>query len=95
MLKHPQSKSYLCEHYLQVERESKVSQLTSKAAHRLTPQTNLFPSWTHGERAICSPSSCCVSAHGTEAVSSHHHTHNTRVFTEHDPYTSMWIILLV
>uniref|UniRef100_A0A671P0E3 Coiled-coil domain containing 15 n=1 Tax=Sinocyclocheilus anshuiensis TaxID=1608454 RepID=A0A671P0E3_9TELE len=47
----------------------KVSQLTSKAAPRLTPQTNLFPSWTHGERAICSPSSCCVSARGTEAVS--------------------------
>ncbi|XP_052447807.1 uncharacterized protein LOC127995011 isoform X2 [Carassius gibelio] len=68
MRKNPQSKSYLCEHYLQVEGESKVLQLTSKAAHRLTLQTNLFPSWTHGERAICSPR--------MEAVSSHHHTHN-------------------
>ncbi|XP_016310319.1 coiled-coil domain-containing protein 15 isoform X1 [Sinocyclocheilus anshuiensis] len=69
----------LLKSYETVECESKVSQLTSKAAPRLTPQTNLFPSWTHGERAICSPSSCCVSARGTEAVSSHHHTHNIRV----------------
>ncbi|XP_016095035.1 coiled-coil domain-containing protein 15 isoform X2 [Sinocyclocheilus grahami] len=66
----------LLKSYETVECESKVSQLTSKAAPRLTPQTNLFPSWTHGERAICSPSSCSVSARGTEAVSSHHHTHN-------------------
>lgn len=66
----------LLKSYETVECESKILQQTSKAAYRLTPQTNVFPSWTHGERAICSPSSRCVSALGTEAVSSHHHTHN-------------------
>ncbi|XP_016373827.1 coiled-coil domain-containing protein 15-like [Sinocyclocheilus rhinocerous] len=56
----------LLKSYEAVECDSKVSQQT----------INLFPSWTHGERAICSPSSRCVSALWTEAVSSHHHTHN-------------------
>ncbi|KAI2664277.1 Coiled-coil domain-containing protein 15 [Labeo rohita] len=49
----------LLKSYETVECESKVLQQASKAAHRLMPQTNLFPSWTHGERAICSPSSRC------------------------------------
>ncbi|XP_073697383.1 uncharacterized protein ccdc15 [Garra rufa] len=66
----------LLKSYETVECESKVLQQTSKAAHRLVPQTNLFPSWTHEDRAICSPSSRCVSAQGMEAVSSHHHSHN-------------------
>ncbi|XP_052413495.1 coiled-coil domain-containing protein 15 isoform X2 [Carassius gibelio] len=61
----------LLKSYETVECDSKVSQQT----------INLFPSWTHGERAICSPSFRCVSAPGTEAVSSHHltHTHVTKV----------------
>ncbi|KAK2911550.1 hypothetical protein QQF64_027338 [Cirrhinus molitorella] len=69
----------LLKSYETVECESKVLQQTSRATHCLTPQTNLFPSWTHAERAICSPSSRCVSTQGTEAVSSHHHTHNVQV----------------
>ncbi|XP_051751042.1 coiled-coil domain-containing protein 15 isoform X3 [Ctenopharyngodon idella] len=67
----------LLKSYETVECEGKVLQQTSKAAHRLTLQTNLFPSWTHGERAICSPS--FVSAHGTEASFSTQHTHHVRV----------------
>ncbi|XP_043094113.1 trichohyalin isoform X2 [Puntigrus tetrazona] len=66
----------LLKSYQTVECDSKVLQQTSRAAYRLTPQTNLFPSWTHGERAVCSPGSRCVSALETQAVSSHHHTHN-------------------
>lgn len=66
----------LLKSYETVECEGKVFQQTSKAAHRLTPQTNLFPSWTHGERVICSPSSRFVSTQGTEATSSNQHTHH-------------------
>ncbi|XP_067296051.1 uncharacterized protein ccdc15 [Pseudorasbora parva] len=67
----------LLKSYEMVECEGKVLQQTSKADHRLTPQTNLFPSWTHGERVICSPRSRFVSAQGTEAISpNQQHTHH-------------------
>ncbi|XP_056108877.1 coiled-coil domain-containing protein 15 [Rhinichthys klamathensis goyatoka] len=73
---HLRKQQQLLKSYETVECEDKVLQQTSKAAHRLTPQTNLFPSWTHGERVICSPSSRLVSAQGTEAISSSQHTHH-------------------
>ncbi|XP_056313029.1 coiled-coil domain-containing protein 15 [Danio aesculapii] len=62
--------------YQSVEREGKIYQQTSKAAHHPSPQTNVFPSWTYAERVICSPSSRSASVDGTESLSYSHLTHN-------------------
>lgn len=56
-----------------VECESRILHQTSKVTQHLTPQKNPISSWVHGELAICSPSSRCVSAQGMETVASDQH----------------------
>ncbi|XP_046874013.1 coiled-coil domain-containing protein 15 isoform X2 [Hypomesus transpacificus] len=45
-----------------VEREGRVLQQSSDAAQCFTPRKKCFPSYPHGELAICSPNSCWVEA---------------------------------
>ncbi|KAI7812413.1 putative coiled-coil domain-containing protein 15 [Triplophysa rosa] len=63
----------LLKSYETVECESRILQQTSRVTQHLTPQKSPISSLAHGELAICSPSSRCVSAQGVEAVASNQH----------------------